>query len=397
MQAHTVHLQQGPHPISSPYHLNPQGTDGGEFQQHLQRFSNQVTEEGFYRFHKVLKMFEARQKMQLGSLQFSLEETVLDLLMMGVLWNNYQGCWGSAHIVWKAPIFTRLFLLRRNFPGIKNRIDAFRGWLGKKWLSAPAREQERITLHKVEQLNLWLKACCEFQGETARLDSWIRFMKSTKTLEVQEFLTEVTWFGQWFKTASKKVLGLYTCNVEPFIQQQHQHYLGREDYFFTGRSETEYHLNLIGAAIMNKNMRGQFLNTEKKLLLLPSCMAKSSKCKASHTPEGIICQHCTADCNISRTARAMLENGVETRIVEHASGFNASLKKWSNQQTTGLIGTACVLNLISGGMEMKKLNIPAQCIFLDYCGCKKHWNSQGIPTNINIEQAKASFYQVQAV
>lgn len=31
-------------------------------------------------------------------------------------------------------------------------------------------------------------------------------------------------------------------------------------------------------------------------------------------------------------------------------------------------------------------NIPAQCVLLDYCGCKTHWDSTGIVTAINEEK-----------
>ncbi|NJK98458.1 MAG: DUF116 domain-containing protein [Bacteroidales bacterium] len=47
---------------------------------------------------------------------------------------------------------------------------------------------------------------------------------------------------------------------------------------------------------------------------------------------------------------------------------------------------ACVLNLLKGGYEMQKLNIPSQCVFLDYCGCQKHWHKNGIPTDLNSNQ-----------
>jgi uncharacterized protein len=35
---------------------------------------------------------------------------------------------------------------------------------------------------------------------------------------------------------------------------------------------------------------------------------------------------------------------------------------------------------------MKRLNIASQCVFLDYCGCKKHWDNDGTPTTLNLQQ-----------
>jgi len=91
----------------------------------------------------------------------------------------------------------------------------------------------------------------------------------------------------------------------------------------------------------------------------------------------------------SKTAREMKNSGIETVLIRHSSDFSRWLKPWANQNSTGLIGTACVLNLLDGGYEMKNLNIPSQCVFLDYCGCNKHWDKAGLATQINTEQAIA--------
>jgi hypothetical protein len=55
---------------------------------------------------------------------------------------------------------------------------------------------------------------------------------------------------------------------------------------------------------------------------------------------------------------------------------------------TGIVGVACVLNLLSGGLKARRLGIPAQCILLDSCGCGNHWDIEGIPTVLNVDQLK---------
>jgi hypothetical protein len=64
------------------------------------------------------------------------------------------------------------------------------------------------------------------------------------------------------------------------------------------------------------------------------------------------------------------------------------LAHWANQKDTALVGVACVLNLLTGGYEMKRLNIQSQCVFLDYCSCKNHWDKKGVPTSMNINRLK---------
>lgn len=377
--------------------MNIPGTENTRLALQMDRFANLVCEEGIYRFHNTLLSFSTYQKQNSESIRFSREENILDLVMLGVLWNTYKQYSGNKSIGIKKPVFMLLFKLRTHTVRHKESLDVFRGWLGKKWLLPASKSHNEITFRKLKRLNQWLESCCEFQGETARISCWIQFLSTRDKKEIKDLLPEISWFGQWFQNEAKKAFGLYTQNVLPFIKLKHASYLGREDYFFTGRSEAEYHLNLLAAEIMNRNMRQQFIQTKKKILLLPSCMVRGNECIATVQVGGKICSHCTPNCHISKSTRSMLEIGIETRIVDHATGFRASLKQWAHQQETGLIGTACLLNLISGGMEMKKLNIPAQCVFLDYCGCKKHWTSRGVPTNINLEQVKAHFCQTQAV
>ena len=36
-----------------------------------------------------------------------------------------------------------------------------------------------------------------------------------------------------------------------------------------------------------------------------------------------------------------------------------------------------------GGFDMRARGIASQCVLLDYPGCKKHWDREGIPTGVN--------------
>lgn len=99
----------------------------------------------------------------------------------------------------------------------------------------------------------------------------------------------------------------------------------------------------------------------------------------------LTCQSCHSNCYVANIAQQMNKQGVRTVLIPHSTGFSKYLKPWENSKDTALIGVACVLNLITGGYEMQNLNIPSQCVFLDACGCKKHW-LHGQPTQLNQEQ-----------
>lgn len=384
--------------ISSPYRLNTTTETAEPFYQLLDLFANKVVVEGQYRFYEIINDFRSSFLSFDHDFKQSADENLLDILLLGTLWNEYKGRWGSSWIMLKEKLLKQLFVWRQNNPGIKSQVDVLRGKLGKWLLDKPTLEHTKITHQNFKLLVLWLSATGEFSLEVKSMNAWIRFLETRPADEVNNFLNEAVWFANWFKNESKNTLKKYTSGVDSFLKSHKQEYRGNENYFFTGRTEVEYHLNMVGASIMNKSMRNEFLETDHQVLLLPSCMVKNQNCKAVETSNGTVCQHCTKTCPISMASKEMEERGVQTYIIQHSSGFSTYLKRWANQKNTGLIGTACTLNLIAGGYEMKRMNIPAQCIFLDYCGCKKHWNKTGIPTNIclprvneivNINRSKA--------
>jgi uncharacterized protein len=82
----------------------------------------------------------------------------------------------------------------------------------------------------------------------------------------------------------------------------------------------------------------------------------------------------------------MKKHKVKCYLIPHSSDFSRFLKKWENNTDTALVGVTCILNLLTGGYEMKRLNIASQCVFLDYCGCKKHWDNDERPTTLNLQE-----------
>lgn len=76
--------------------------------------------------------------------------------------------------------------------------------------------------------------------------------------------------------------------------------------------------------------------------------------------------------------------GYEVLIIPHESAAfsDNSIKEGE----LGIIGIACVTNLLAGGWKAKALGIPAQCVLLDYCGCRNHWDEEGFSTAIDRTQ-----------
>jgi hypothetical protein len=151
-----------------------------------------------------------------------------------------------------------------------------------------------------------------------------------------------------------------------------------------GKPGVEYHLNMVAAEFMNRGLREDYAHTSQKILLVPACMRgwRSRDCEAHIDGVDITCAACDPACAVNRLTRTMREHGITVYIVPHSSGFSRWLARWQHTGV-GVTAVACVLNILPGGLEMRDRGIAAQCLPLDFPGCRKHWDRQGFPTAVN--------------
>lgn len=312
----------------------------------------------------------------------SKSEYLLEILMIGVFWKEHVN---KAISLSKIPrnILIKLSTLREK-ESIKKIVDINRGLLEYLFLNRRSNDKVKISLENYKKLVNYLKACGDYKEEAKRLEVWISYFFSLNKNKVEKILTSYLEFAKYFEDISQEVLGIYTKNVNLFLKNIDKKYKYREDFLFCSRKEVEYHLNMVGAQIMNEAYRKEFLKTKEKRLLLPSCMRiKDEKnCKAIKTEEGYIYNSCSKNCNVNKYDKLGKKYNFQVYIIPHESSI--SVKNKIKDGHIGIIGVACVLNLISGGLKAKNLGFVPQCVFLDYCGCKDHWHDKGIITDINM-------------
>lgn len=318
----------------------------------------------------------------------ALNEYVLEFVMIGVFWQNYSG--NSSRTGRNTSRFLQfLYRQRKRFPSLKAKIDVLRGFfsyilLEKNKLSSV----EKFDLENFQRLLNWLQATGEFNEEVIRLKLWEKYLQAQHVDYVCDMLHAAVQFADVFSTKGKEQLSRYVDQVSVFQSNNLAGYKYKEDYFLAGRRENEYYLNMFGAEILNRELRADFEATNHKALLLPTCMRTESLsgCKAKSDGKELVCVSCNAACRVGQVANEMKMKNVTTYLIPHSSDFSRFLSKWKDNKDTSLIGVACVLNLLTGGYEMKRLNIASQCVFLDYCGCKKHWDKKGFATSLNMKE-----------
>ena len=327
------------------------------------------------------------------------EEYLLELLSYGILWQSYAD---KALSVRHAPFITlaKMAEWRKKHQRMKPLVDFVRGILITFFLLPLKSKNRQIKIPVLEQIDhvcKWFEATGEFREQALRFIRWRAFWSTKNSDELTNIFFAINEFTLWFEEQSKRRLGKYTQNVDSFLENSHKKYLWREDRISCSRVRSEYHLNMVGAELMNRAFHNDFNKTKTKVVLVPGCLRihNNEECEAKKVKEGLLCQGCSPQCRVNQL-RMMGKNpnygGFEVYIVPHAS----DLSLWSsneNGERRGVIASACVTTLVEGGWELKRYDVPAQCVLLDYCGCKKHWHHEGMQTALNVRELKRIIQQ----
>lgn len=305
---------------------------------------------------------------------FKSDEESLEALCIGVYWYVY----GSTALDLNSNIHQALANLaeyRRAFPEDKPFIDELRGKLLTKFLFKPfEKNNEKLTEKNLDLLINFLEATGDYADQIPH------FRNFSHNLDDCIILTK------WFCKNSHNFLGQYTSNLEKYIKNNHANHLMQEDVIFYHGHELEYHLNMLGAEIMNRLYREDFEKRPRKAIILPGCMnSNDKKCRAKAESLGHVCTFCNPKCNVFKISEEYED--YEVYIVSHEStAFKGAEKE--DQEELGIIGVTCVLNLISGGWKSKNLSIPPQCVLLEHVACKSHWLDEDIYGEINDEELR---------
>ncbi|MCI0476190.1 MAG: DUF116 domain-containing protein, partial [Anaerolineales bacterium] len=308
---------------------------------------------------------------------------------LGVLWRVYISAACGLGALPRRALMDLARVRERN-QRLKPMADALRGILASWFLSQHARTETDAprSLETLDRLLGWLQATGNFNEEVKRLNNWRDFFAAQTPEQIADHLAAALAFADWFEARSADALGRYTRDVEEFLCATHPQYRGRADALFCGRQRVEYHLNMLGTEILNRALRASFLQARRKIVVVPPCMRAQSdaECQARATAFGAQCAACTPGCRIHQLTRLGEKYGFGVFILpDELKTFSG--KTSGADDRVGIVGVSCVLTNAPGGWEMQTLGVPAQGLPLDYCGCRWHWHKDGIPTDINFQQA----------
>lgn len=260
----------------------------------------------------------------------------------------------------------------------------FEGVINKSFHSKAYTFQD-IRIERLNETLMYLEQSGEFHEEVLRFNQWLSYFATLKDGDLTNLWNKVSNMIKLLDHLGNTELNSYLPHVDEFINYYKTSGRERNDLALLLRDKSCYYINIIGATMLNKVYRKDFIAAKKYYVFLPGCMSSCGVyCKAKQVSDGYECSHCARNCMVSRITRKCKDTGVKVRILFHESEMNQ--RKVQREDKIGVVGIACILNLLSGGFKARRLGYIPQCVFLDYCGCKQHWSEEGIVTAINEEQ-----------
>ena len=162
----------------------------------------------------------------------------------------------------------------------------------------------------------------------------------------------------------------------------------REDTVQCSRRTLEYHLNMVGAELLNRAWRTDFLACTRHVVVMPGCsrIHQDAACKAKAAQNELKCTHCTRGCAVSAGTRHAERSGGDAFAVIHGSDFSRFLASAALLGgSVGIVGVACASGLLGAGWRAREKGLPAQCVLLNASGCQ-HWTSRVRPTTFDLTE-----------
>jgi uncharacterized protein len=365
------------------YDLHPDASTSDDYYRDITELVDEVLEAG-EPLRGLIGRYNRHQTQPGRQCDRSHEELLLELLMMGVLWIA-RGREAILLDPRQRGLVTEL--VRELRAGNAKRRDNSQNALLD--FDAPLELNSIIpSVSDLEQLNDWLLAAGEYNDEVTRLDEWLRFLRKLEP-NCREPLKRILAFANDFEVKADRKLGRYTTQVNAFLLEQLPRRRHREDAAQCSRRRVEYHLNLLGAELLNRAWRAEFSACEEQTVVLSGCLRRNGDtCRAVRDGAILKCSHCTKGCTVSLVTRLAERYGKRALTVIHGSDYSRFLdavRLTPGNRGAGIIGVACAPGILGAGLRAKARGLAAQCVVLHTSGCE-HWRTKEQATSFDLDE-----------
>ena len=183
-------------------------------------------------------------------------------------------------------------------------------------------------------------------------------------------------------TAAHDLLTPHTALVNAHLQELS--FLKRWDgTLFT--SEEQYHLYMLLVELANRAWKESFRAAKRKIAFLPYCLRDlGAHCRSGPGELDYVCRACSKNCFVNRVSALLRENRIEPYLWMNAS-LKSLLKGLRDREgSIGVLGVACIPELMRGMRLCIGLNVPVVGIPLNANRCMR-WMGAFHPTSVDLE------------
>ncbi len=153
-------------------------------------------------------------------------------------------------------------------------------------------------------------------------------------------------------------------------------------------SEHQYYLYMLEVELVNSIYKDEFIKCEKKIALLPHCLRDlSRKCMSEPSGMDYVCKACSKNCYVNSASKILKDHKVEPYIWMTASQRKLFKQETEGKKELGVLGIACIPELIRGMRMCMNKNLPVVGIPLDANRCAR-WMGEFQPNTINLEKLR---------
>lgn len=151
-------------------------------------------------------------------------------------------------------------------------------------------------------------------------------------------------------------------------------------------SEEQYHLYMLEIELVNQLNVQVFRRCDVTLAFLPHCLRDlAADCRSTRRGVDYVCKGCSKSCTINAVTRLLRRHGVKPYIWRTANLRSLFTKLRKDGKSVGVLGIACIPELVRGMRMCSRAGIPVVGIPLDANRCARWWG-EFYPNTVNVKQ-----------
>ncbi len=187
-------------------------------------------------------------------------------------------------------------------------------------------------------------------------------------------------------------INLIDSKLKQFTQKTQEHLKGLPLSKALDRrlatTREQYHLYMLEIELTNRLNSTGFNNADRKIALMPYCLQDFTvSCKADKKGFDYQCKCCSSICFQNHASSILKKYNIEPFIWMGGSIKELAKSTFSDSKSFGILGIACIPELVWGIRKCSKYKIPVVGIPLNANRCVR-WFGEFFPNSINLDEVE---------